>query len=87
MVRGSRAGGKAIPQFHRHMLRHTFACESVDRGGSLAALQQLSGHSSITVTRRYGRMSDSMVRAEVMRLASVAGAVASGEDQGRESVG
>jgi hypothetical protein len=36
------------------------------------------GHSSITVTQRYGRISDSMVRAEVMRLASVASAVAGG---------
>src|SRR5262245_36426345 len=61
-----------VQRFHPHMLRHTFACEWVDRGGSLAALQTLLGHSSITVTRRYGRISDSMVRAEMMRLSSVA---------------
>ena len=76
-----------IQRFHPHMLRHTFACEWVDRGGSLAALQQLLGHSSITVTLRYGRISDSMVRAEVMRLASVASAEASGEEPTQESVG
>src|SRR5437899_417022 len=46
-----------------------FACSWVDGGGSLAALQHLLGHSSITTTQRYGRISDSMVRAEVMRLA------------------
>ena len=66
-----------VERFHVHMLRHTFACAWVDRGGSLAALQQLLGHSSITTTQRYGRISDSMVRAEMMRLESVASAVAS----------
>lgn len=68
------------------MLRHTFACEWVDRGGSLAALQSLMGHSSITVTQRYGRISDSMVRAEVMRLSSVASGVASESTAADESV-
>lgn len=76
-----------VDRFHPHMLRHTFACEWVDRGGSLAALQSLLGHSSITVTQRYGRISDSMVRAEVMRLASVASGVASGASRSEESVG
>ena len=44
-----------VERFHVHMLRHTFACAWVDRGGSLAALQLLLGHSSITTTQRYGR--------------------------------
>jgi integrase len=57
-----------VERFHVHMLRHTFACGWVDRGGSLAALQQLLGHSSITTTQRYGRISDDMVRREVERL-------------------
>jgi len=38
-----------VERFHVHMLRHTFACSWVDRGGSLAALQHLLGHSSITM--------------------------------------
>ena len=76
-----------VQRFHPHMLRHTFACEWVDRGGSLAALQSLLGHSSITVTQRYGRISDSMVRAEMMRLTSVASAVANESTADGESVG
>jgi integrase len=85
----SRGGAQlsGVQRFHPHALRRTLACEWVDRGGSLSALQQLLGRSPITVTQRCGRISDSMVRAELRRLASVAGAVASGEDPGRESVG
>ena len=76
-----------MQRFHPHMLRHSFACEWVDRGGSLAALQSLLGHSSITVTQRYGRISDSMVRAEMMRLLKVASGVANENPISQESVG
>ena len=69
------------------MLRRTFACAWVDRGGSLAALQQLLGHSPITTTQRYGRISDSMVRAEMVRLESVASAVASENAGSTDAVG
>src|SRR2546428_4685520 len=33
----------AIEGFHVHQLRHTFACRWLERGGSLAALQELLG--------------------------------------------
>lgn len=54
--------------FHVHRLRHTFACRFVDAGGSLEVLQKLLGHSSIKTTQRYGRLSDSAVRDEVLRV-------------------
>lgn len=76
-----------VERFHCHMLRHTFACAWVDRGGSLAALQRLLGHSSITTTQRYGHISDSMIRAEMMRLESVASAVASDDEPEQQTVG
>jgi len=57
------------------MLWHTFACSRVDGGGNLAALQHLLGHVSINTTQHYGRISDSMVGAEMMRLESVASGV------------
>ena len=62
-----------IEGFHVHQMRHTFACRWLERGGSLAALQQMLGHSFIVTTQRYAKISDDMVRREVERLEMVAG--------------
>lgn len=47
-----------IGGFHVHQMRHTFACQRLERGGALAALQQILGHASITTTQRYARLTD-----------------------------
>jgi integrase len=54
--------------FHVHRCRHTFACAWIERGGSLAALQQCLGHSTVVTTQRYARLSDAAVRDEARRL-------------------
>jgi integrase len=59
-----------IVGFHVHQLRHSFGCRWLEKGGSLAALQELMGHKSIVTTQRYARLSDDLVRREVERLAS-----------------
>ena len=57
-----------IERFHVHQTRHTFACQWLERGGSLAALQQILGHASIETTQRYARLTDEVVMREAQRI-------------------
>ncbi len=58
-----------IERFHVHQMRHTFACQWLERGGSLAALQQILGHASIETTQRYAKLTDEVVMREAQRIA------------------
>jgi integrase len=58
-----------VEGFHVHQMRHTFACQWLERGGSLAALQQILGHASIVTTQRYARLTDEAVMREAARIA------------------
>jgi integrase len=51
-----------------HTLRHTFASRLVDRGVDIVTVQQLLGHSTITVTMRYTHTNLDSKRAAVARL-------------------
>lgn len=57
-----------IARFHVHQLRHTFACRWVEKGGCLAALQQILGHASVLTTQLYARLSDEAVLREAERV-------------------
>ena len=57
-----------IQRFHFHQLRHTFAVNWLRRGGTLAVLQQILGHSTVVMTQRYAKLTDEHVRAEARRL-------------------
>ncbi len=76
-----------LERFHVHQTRHTAACLWLERGGSLAALQQILGHASVVTTQRYARLSDEHVRAESERIAGqVAAEVAAVNSQAIDSL-
>lgn len=54
--------------WHWHQLRHTFACRYLERGGSLAALQRMLGHSTSRMTERYAGLSDEALFADLDRV-------------------
>jgi site-specific recombinase XerD len=59
--------GLAHKGYSLHCLRHTFASELLNAGMRLECLQQLLGHDSIEVTRRYARLTDKTREEEYFR--------------------
>ena len=57
----------AHKRYTLHCLRHTFASELLNAGMRLECLQQLLGHSSIEMTRRYARLTDITRKEEYFR--------------------
>jgi integrase len=51
-----------------HTLRHTFASRLLDRGADIVTVQQLLGHSTVTVTMRYTHTNLDSKRAAVAKL-------------------
>lgn len=70
-----------VERFHVHQLRHTFACRYLERGGSLAALQQILGHASVTTTERYARLLHSHVMQDAQRVGGARGGDNKGENK------
>ena len=62
--------GLADSGYTLHCLRHTFASELLNAGMRLECVQQLLGHSSIEMTRRYARLTDKTREEEYFRAMS-----------------
>jgi site-specific recombinase XerD len=54
-----------------HCLRHTFASELLNAGMRLECLQPLLGHSSIEMSRRYARLTDTTRKEEYFRAMAI----------------
>ena len=65
---GVRAG---VPDVGPHRFRHTFAINFLRNGGHLLALQDILGHSTLAMVRRYARLAEVDI-AEAQRSASPA---------------
>lgn len=54
-----------------HCLRHTFATEMLNAGMRIECLQQLLGHSSLEMTRRYARLTDKTREEEYFKAMTI----------------
>ena len=59
--------------FHVHQLRHTMARRWLEAEGSLAALQEILGHTTIVATQRYARLNEAHVMAEAAKVGEHSG--------------
>lgn len=58
---------------HLHRFRHSFAFTYLQQGGSIAHLQRLLGHSTPTMTQRYGHLADLDATEDHRRASPVVG--------------
>jgi len=56
------------PKFRFHSLRHTFCTWLVESGVPLAHVQQIVGHSSITVTEGYSHLTANNLQTAVNKI-------------------
>ena len=53
-----------VARLHPHLCRHTFATNYLINGGDVFSLQQILGHSSLEMVRRYVTLASSQVRVQ-----------------------
>lgn len=51
-----------VPKLHPHLLRHTFATRYLENGGNIFELQEILGHTSLEMVRRYSHLATSRIR-------------------------
>ena len=67
-----RLGEKSgIKRLHAHLLRHTFALNYLVNGGDLFTLQQILGHTTLEMVRRYVNLANAHVMTQHQRFSPV----------------
>lgn len=59
--------GKAALKASCHQLRHSFATQMLNAGADLATIQDLLGHTSVTTTQRYCKVSNLKVQTDYFK--------------------
>lgn len=57
-----------IPRLYPHLLRHTFATRYLENGGNIYSLQQILGHSSLEMVKKYLHLATSRIRSDFPRF-------------------
>lgn len=53
-----------IPRLYPHLLRHTFATRYLENGGNIYTLQQILGHTSLEMVKKYLHLATTRIRAD-----------------------
>jgi site-specific recombinase XerD len=65
------AGSSGVNRLHAHLLRHTFAVNYLVNGGDVFTLQQILGHTTLEMVRRYVNFANSHVMTQHKRFSPV----------------
>ena len=60
-----------VERLHAHLLRHTFAVNYLVNGGDVFSLQQILGHTTLDMVRRYINLTSTHVMAQHNRFSPV----------------
>lgn len=68
MLFGRLRARTGLPKLHPHLLRHTFATRFLMAGGDVFSLQEIVGHTTLEMTRRYVTLANSYVAIQHRRI-------------------
>jgi site-specific recombinase XerD len=65
------AESSGVKRLHAHLLRHTFAVNYLMNGGDVFTLQQILGHTTLEMVRRYVNLANAHVMTQHKRFSPV----------------
>src|SRR5271157_5604202 len=71
ITRLKRKAGLGYMRVYPHLFRHSFGTEFINNGGSVFALKEIFGHSSLTTTLKYTHLQPEDLRREHNRFSPI----------------